>query len=122
MSDMSWVIALIAFICGCVFTAVLRLVLDMIDDTGVRNMLESYNGGYTKALLDVLRWFEEHDDYLKWYRCYNSKSVLSILRSLVECRAELRDTGGCKSLVLNEETKEFRPRKEGEVFMRKKPV
>lgn len=122
MSDMSWVIALIAFICGCVFTAVLRLVLDMIDDTGVRNMLESYNGGYTKALLDVLRWFEDHDDYLKWYRCYNSKSVLSILRSLVECRAELRDTGGCNSLVLNEKTKEFRPRKEGEVFMRKKPV
>jgi len=69
--------------------------------------LETFNGGYTKALLDVLHWFEQHDDDLKYERCYNSKCVRSILGALVNHRQEMRETGTC-CLTMDRKTKEFK--------------
>ncbi len=70
-------------------------------------MLESFTGGYTKALLDVLHWFEQHDDSLKYERCYNSRSVRSLLGALIQHREELRETGTC-ALKYNPKTKEWK--------------
>lgn len=67
-------------------------------------MLDTFNGGYTKALVDVLNWFEGHSEDLKYHKMFNCKSVIAILKALVEHREELRTTGDAK-LKFNRETK-----------------
>jgi len=85
-------------------------------------MQDTFTGGYTKALLDVARWFEDHDGNLRMCRAYNSKSVRSALKALIECREELRTTGGCVSLIFDSNTREFRVKRPDEKMYRWKEL
>lgn len=76
-------------------------------------MTDSYIGGYSKALLDVKNWFEDHSEILKFNRLYNEKGIRNILWALLENRAELRETGDVK-LYVNRKTKEIRRKQENE--------
>ena len=69
-------------------------------------MTDSYIGGYTKALLDVTNWFENHTQALKDEHLYNAKGIRKVLSALLDNRAELRETGDVK-LVINPETREI---------------
>lgn len=69
-------------------------------------MTDSYIGGYTKAILDVANWFENHTEALKHERLYNAKGIRKVLSALLDNRAELRETGDVK-LVINTETREI---------------
>lgn len=70
-------------------------------------MQETYNGGYTKALLDVKSFFEQNSYTLKECRLYNQKGVIKVLEALIKSRKELRETGSVKSLKYNKERGEF---------------
>ena len=76
-------------------------------------MTDSYIGGYSKALLDVKNWFEDHSEILKFNRLYNEKGIRNILWALLENRAELRETGDVE-LYVNRKTKEIRRKRENE--------
>lgn len=69
-------------------------------------MIETYTGGYLKALLDVKSFFETHSIALKYNRLYNQKGVMQVLNALIENRDELRTTGDVK-LRYNTKTKEI---------------
>ena len=56
-------------------------------------MQDTFNGGYTKALLDVQAYIKDHSDVLKLYKLYNRKGIEKLIDALVDNRAELRDTG-----------------------------
>jgi hypothetical protein len=58
---------------------------------------------YTEALLDVLDVVETHSDSLKFYRCFNYKSIHALLAAFVEYREILRKWGGHAVLVRTEE-------------------
>ena len=70
-------------------------------------MIDTYNGGYTKALIDVVRWFENHSNIIKFYKLYGYGNIVKILKALLENREELRETGDV-SLVYNREKKVFK--------------
>mgnify|MGYP006988890542 CR=1 FL=1 len=57
-------------------------------------MTDTYRGGYTKALLDVLDFFEYHDESLKLSRMYGRKGVPVVLKGLVEARETMMEIGG----------------------------
>lgn len=69
-------------------------------------MLDTFNGGYTKALLDVQNFFSNHSDSLKFCKLYNQKGVMKVLSALIEHREELRTTGDAV-LKYNMDRKEF---------------
>lgn len=66
-------------------------------------MVDTFNGVYTKALVDVLNWFEGHSEDLKYHKLFNCKGVIAVLKALVEHREELRVTGNAE-LKFNRET------------------
>lgn len=59
-------------------------------------MTDTYNGGYTKALLDVQAYIKDHSDALKAARLYNRKGIEKLIDALVNNRAEMRNTGTVK--------------------------
>ena len=69
-------------------------------------MMDCYNHGYTKALLDVQEWFRNHSLTMRYNRLYNEKGVNAILAALVENREELRETGSV-NLIVNKKTREI---------------
>ena len=62
-------------------------------------MMDCYNHGYTKALLDVQEWFSSHSGDMKTYRLFNENGVINVLDVLVENREELRETGTIKIIL-----------------------
>lgn len=56
-------------------------------------MMDTYNHGYSKAMLDIQEWFKEHSMALKQNHLYNEKGVNKILAALVKYRHTLRETG-----------------------------
>ena len=73
--------------------------------------MNSYEGGYTKALIDVVNWFENHSIAMRHNKLYNRQCVEKLLNALLENRAELRETGDV-NLVWNKEKKVFLHAKE----------
>ena len=69
-------------------------------------MTNSYEGGYTKALIDVVNWFENHSIAMRYNKLYNRQCVEKLLNALLENRAELRETGDV-NLVWSKEKKVF---------------
>lgn len=69
-------------------------------------MTDTYNGGYTKALLDVQAYIQNHSEGLKMYRLYNRAGIEKLIAALIENRVELRETGDVK-LIWNKEKKVF---------------
>lgn len=74
-------------------------------------MIDSYNHGYSKAVLDVYQYFINHSLSLKWEHLYNKKGIKMILKQLVENREELRMYGDVK-LLYNPKTKTMTSEKE----------
>lgn len=74
-------------------------------------MMDSYNHGYSKAVLDVYEYFVSHSGAMKYYRMYNQKGIEMILKQLVENRQELRMYGDVK-LLYNPKTKTMTSEKE----------
>ena len=56
-------------------------------------MQDTFNGGYTKALLDVQAYIKDHSDMMKLLKLYNRKGIEKLIDALVNNRAELRNTG-----------------------------
>lgn len=69
-------------------------------------MIDNFNGGYTKALLDVENYFSNHSSQLKSYKLYNEKGIQKLIHELIKHKEELRETGDC-ILKYNTETKAF---------------
>lgn len=69
-------------------------------------MIDSFNSGYTKALIDVENYFSNHSPQLKSCKLYNEKGIQKLLHELINHREELRETGDC-ILKYNTETKSF---------------
>ena len=61
----------------------------------IRNFLQScdYENGYTKALIDVLNWFERHSDCLRYTKMYNKIGVEAMLRGMLNNREMFMDFG-----------------------------
>lgn len=71
-------------------------------------MTESYQGGYTKALLDVKEFFEVHSEALKRNRCYNAKMIPVILDGLINARHKMMEVGGANlSMKLLKDSKKL---------------
>ncbi len=70
-------------------------------------MLDTFNGGYTKALVDVLNWFEGHSEDLKFHKMFNCNGVIAILKALIDHREELRVTGDAELRFNRESRKVF---------------
>jgi len=58
-------------------------------------ILNSFNGGYTKALLDIQKFFE-----LNGYS-WSKKSLKTFIEVCIDRREELRETGEIKGLIWN---------------------
>ena len=71
----------------------------------------SYISGYTKALLDVQRFYENHSDSLKYCKLYNKKGIKQTLQMLIDNREELRETGDVE-ITYNTTDKKFQKLKE----------
>lgn len=65
----------------------------------------SFIRGYTKALLDVQSFFENHSEALSQYKLFNKNSVSVILKFLVDNREELRETGDIDDILVRKESK-----------------
>ena len=68
-------------------------------------MMDTFNHGYTKALLDVQRFFENHSDSLSYSKLYNRSGIEAVLKCLIENREEMRETGDIADLVCKKEKK-----------------
>lgn len=66
----------------------------------------NYEHGYTKALLDVVNWFKNHSESLKYHKLYKLECIEKLLDALLENRAELRETGDVE-LTWNKEKRVF---------------
>lgn len=69
-------------------------------------MIDSYNGGYTKALLDVREVLEKNSVYLKTCKLFNRDGILKLMDELIYRRVELRETGKV-NLLYNVDKKVF---------------
>ena len=58
----------------------------------------SFIRGYTKAILDIQRFFEGHSEGLSHNKLYNRKGIEAILKFIVENREELRETGDIEDI------------------------
>lgn len=70
-------------------------------------MLETYNGGYTKALLDVQEYIHTHTDTLKRNRCFNEKGIVSLIQCLIDNREYIRDNGTSNLELIYTKDKKF---------------
>lgn len=68
-------------------------------------MMDTFNGGYTKALLDVQHFFESYSDSLSYNKLYNRKGVEAILKCLLDNREELRETGSLSGIIVRKDKK-----------------
>lgn len=66
----------------------------------------TYENGYTKALLDVVNWFKNHSETLKFYKLYKREYIEKLLDALLENRVELRETGDV-TFIWNKEKRVF---------------
>lgn len=66
---------------------------------------------YTKALVDVKKFFEEHSENMKYQKLYSCKGITAVLNALVEYREELRETGTVDNLIVVKDKKNIDIRK-----------
>ena len=71
-------------------------------------MMDTFNCGYTKALLDVQHFFESYSESLKFNKLYSEKGVSAIIKFLIENREELRETGIVENFVVHKDKKSIK--------------
>ena len=65
-------------------------------------MIENYRQGYTKALIDVVHFFEFYIDSLSFYKMINKKRLPDILKLLLDNREEMMKWGGEIKVILKD--------------------
>ena len=71
-------------------------------------MMDTFNGGYTKALSDVQHFFEAYSESLKFQKLHSEKGVTAIIKFLIENREELRETGIIENFVVQKDKKSIK--------------
>lgn len=75
-------------------------------------MLDSYRGGYLKALMDVKAYFDYHSSSLKKARAFNSKIIPKLCQAFIDYHEIMMTYGGSelelkltkeKEIVLDED-------------------
>ena len=65
-------------------------------------MIENYQQGYTKALIDVVHFFEVYIDDLSFRKMINKKHLPGILKLLLDNREEMMKWGGEIKVILKD--------------------
>lgn len=65
-------------------------------------MIENYRQGYTKALIDVVHFFEIYIDGLSFFKMLNKKRLPDILKLLLDNREEMMKCGGEIKVILKD--------------------
>lgn len=65
-------------------------------------MIENYQQGYTKALIDVVHFFEVYIDGLSFHKMINKKHLPGILKLLLDNREEMMKWGGEIKVILKD--------------------
>lgn len=68
-------------------------------------MTDTFDGGYTKALLDVQHFFESYSEALKYHKLYNIKGIKKVMDFLVANRQELKETGTIEDIIVTKDKK-----------------
>lgn len=63
-------------------------------------MIENYQQGYTKALIDVVHFFEIYMDALSHLKMINKKRLPGVLKLLLDNREEMMKWGGDIKVIL----------------------
>lgn len=63
-------------------------------------MIENYQQGYTKALIDVVHFFEIYMDALSYFKMINKKRLPGVLKLLLDNREEMMKWGGDIKVIL----------------------
>lgn len=71
-------------------------------------MNDTFESGYTKALLDVKYFLNEHSYSLTHCHLFNKKGIMKVIQMLIDNRQELRETGHIENLIYISDTKEFK--------------
>ena len=74
----------------------------MEPEKGGLTMIENYRQGYTKALIDVVHFFEFYIDSLSFYKMINKKRLPDILKLLLDNREEMMKWGGEIKVILKD--------------------
>lgn len=69
-------------------------------------MLDTYEQGYHKALIDVCDWFDLNSDNLKLSKAYSAKRIPVILKGLRDGHEVLRTYGGYCGMWIDKDWKE----------------
>ncbi len=65
-------------------------------------MIENYRQGYTKALIDVVHFFEIYMDSLSYFKMINKKRLPGVLKLLLDNREEMMKWGGDIKVILKD--------------------
>lgn len=65
-------------------------------------MIENYRQGYTKALIDVVHFFEIYMDSLSHFKMINKKRLPGVLKLLLDNREEMMKWGGDIKVILKD--------------------
>lgn len=65
-------------------------------------MIENYRQGYTKALIDVVHFFEVYIDSLSYFKMINKKRLPGVLKLLLDNREEMMKWGGDIKVILKD--------------------
>lgn len=63
-------------------------------------MIENYQQGYTKALIDVVHFFEIYMGSLSYFKMINKKRLPGVLKLLLDNREEMMKWGGDIKVIL----------------------
>ena len=68
-------------------------------------MIDNYRSGYTKALLDLKGWIENHSDIMKYSKMFNQKKIISLIQGFIDNRDLVIKYGDMTELVITKEGK-----------------
>lgn len=71
-------------------------------------MMDTYEHGYHKALMDVCDWFERHSADLKYNKAYTGKRMPIILKALRDGHEKLMQYGDYCGMWVDKDWKEAR--------------
>lgn len=67
--------------------------------------LTKYSNGYTQALHDIVEWFESHSDKLSYFRMFNKKSIMALLKAIEQNHEIFEEYGRCVDFKISHQDK-----------------
>ena len=80
------------------------------------NLNGDYIRGYTTALINVLKFLDDHSEAMKVNKMYNQNCVRAVLNFLLENKEEMRETGTIEDIVVSKEKNKVIIKKIGRYF------